>query len=84
MCARNYPRQQLIWKIPLWSADGKLSAAALQYYLLTLGIRRSAWRSLAKNAQNFASGLPASLPLSLTPAKRLNLELAKGFEPLTL
>jgi hypothetical protein len=25
-----------------------------------------------------------SLPLSLTPAKRLKLELAKGFEPLTL
>jgi hypothetical protein len=40
--------------------------------------------SLAESARDFASGLPASLPLSFTPAKRLNLELAKGFEPLTL
>jgi hypothetical protein len=44
---------------------------------------RLLWSSLSF-ARNFASGLPASLKLSLTPAKRLKLELAKGFEPLTL
>jgi len=65
MRVRNYPRQQLIWKIPLWSADGKLSAAALQYYLLTLGIRRSAWRSLVKKRSEFRQrtpGLAAAQP----------------------
>ena len=36
--------------------------------------------SLANRARDFSCGLP----LSLTPANRLNLELAKGFEPLTL
>jgi hypothetical protein len=62
----------------------KLSAAALQNSLEALGIRRSALKIPRKNARDFASGLPASLPLSLMPAKRLNLELAKGFEPPTL
>src|SRR5579863_5109483 len=38
-------------------------------------------RSLAETARDFASGLPTSHPLSLTPAKRLNLVHREGFEP---
>jgi hypothetical protein len=42
-------------------------------------------KRILRFAQDFGCGLPLiSLGDSLTPAKRLNLELAKGFEPPTL
>ena len=53
----NHSRLQLIWKIPLWCADGKALCPPCK----------------PCHARNSNSGTPQS-----------SLELAKGFEPLTL
>jgi hypothetical protein len=39
------------------------------------------YRSLARNARDFASGLAPSASLRVTPARRLNLVHREGFEP---
>jgi hypothetical protein len=57
-CAKKIPRQQLIWKIPLWCADGK-------------AVRRPPCNL-------------AVFPECELPIRAQTLELAKGFEPLTL
>ena len=59
----------------------KLSVAALQILLVAKSHKRSRVSSLRSG---FRLLTPVRLLRRLAPAKRLNLELAKGFEPLTL
>jgi hypothetical protein len=69
-----------------WSALEK--PAALLPELLPAGaasnIRFRRLSSLANYARDFGCGLAPWTTLRVTPANRLNLELAKGFEPPTL
>ena len=64
MRERISPRQQLIWKIPLWSADGKAvrrpPCQPLPGVLLRLSIRNpsSAIPGSCDLSQDFGSGLP--------------------------
>ncbi len=90
MRERINPRQQLIWKIPLWSADGKAVRRPPCQSLLGIYTRSLAplinSESQLRNSWFLGSlsGFRFRAPASLKPANHLNLELAKGFEPLTL